>query len=487
MVIKKSSLAIFLLFFSLVNLSFAVPQLFLFTDKTESALGRPIRAELYGISLSSQITKVDIEGLNENFGVITDYVSNDTRDNRWPGKKIQILKLKLYPRRSGKVLIPSLSIKNISSNEKLLHIINDKTGEPELFFSTKTPYQRQQTIALLSVNTSEENSRLTVKEGQTIKNVDSTPLQFKRIKNTNGTYNLQIGWAISALKKGPLTLNFPPVEYSVSGVLRKKFYLPIKKISIKALPVYLPPTIPVGKITIHSKLPDKLLLKTDSLSYWNITISGKTNNTYNLPPVLRKIKDNQHIHFLPANTLRSVKVSKANLISVVEYSIPFKPLKNGSLTLPAIKIQYFNPENGKIITLIHKSTNKFVLSMFWQVLLLILGGLLLISLFIKARKHWQQLKYSKQKREEALYLLQKNKNIESIRKSIQLLAEAENWPTNTTISQWAKFWKSKYKVESSFEYLIEQLSSLLYSSKNNISKKNISQQILALVNNRVKR
>jgi len=37
------------------------PQLILITDKEESELGRPIRAELYGISLKTKIANIKLE------------------------------------------------------------------------------------------------------------------------------------------------------------------------------------------------------------------------------------------------------------------------------------------------------------------------------------------------------------------------------------------------------------------------------------------
>ena len=353
--------------------------------------------------------------------------------------------------------------------------------------STQSAYNREQIIVHVSVLSSEANSRLAIKEGQAITGIDSTPLHFKRFKNDNGTYRLQIGWAISAFKSGVLMLNFPPIEYSISGVSRKQFYLPIKKIKVKPLPIYLPATIPVGKITIQSNFLPKYLLQTDSYSYWDIKISGQINNTYRLPPILRQIKSSKQVHFLPSNTVRSVNVTENNLVSTAHYSIPFKPLKSGVLTLPEIQIQYFNPENGKIITFTQQIKSAFVLNLFWLSLMIILSGLLLIVIFIKGRDRWQQLKFSKQKRNQAINLLLQNKGIEPIRKATQLVAEAERWPTNMTVSQWAGFWQDNYKVDNDFENLINQLSSLFYSSEKNIDLEKISQRMLALVNNRIKR
>ena len=478
----------FIILFSntcIANKKTDTPQLFLFTDKSESILGRPIRAELYGVSLNTKITNIKLNKLNDNFGVVIDYAINDTSDKRWPDKSIQTLKFKLYPRQTGDLVIPGLSINSAQSKKKIVHVKEGKTGSPKINYSTTAAYERQQIIAHITVTSPDSTSRLSIKDKTEIHGFESTPLTFKRTKNKNGTYLLQIGWALSAIKSGTLKLEFPPIDYSVSGVSRKQYYLPVKRINIKPLPSYLPPTIPIGKVTIKSQSVTTNILRTNSLSYWNIIINGAVNNAHKLPPVLRQIKSNKQIKFLPVNSKRYSNATESTLLSTATHSIPFKSLKSGFLTLPEVKIQYFDPEDGKLKTITHHSNNIFVLSVIWRGVFGIAIILILFYITKISFKKWQRYKYSRCKRAQAIQKLQDN-NIKGIRESIILLAEAEYWPKNITIRQWAKLWGNKYQVNKNFEEFITMLSDYFYAANSNHKSNELSLQLLNLVRNRMK-
>lgn len=460
------------------------PQLILFIDKSESILGRPIRAELYGVSLKTKITDVKLNILNNDFGVVVDYVINDTSDKRWPGKSIQILKLKLYPRQIGKLIIPELSINSAQSKKKIIHVKQGKNSVPEITFSIISPYERQQLIIRVAIISTESSARLSVKGQTNIEGFESTPLNFKRSKHTDGRYLLQIGWALSAIKSGVFKLKIPPITYSVSGVSRKQFYLPVKILNIKALPSYLPPTIPVGKVTITSEVINTNILQTNSLSYWNLIINGALNNAYNLPPVLRKIKSNKQVKFLTVNSERNTKATDSTLFSTVKHSIPFKAMQSGFLALPEINIQYFDPNDAKLKTIIHHSEDVFVLSVIWRIFFSLAIIFILFYSGKKLYEVWQRHMYSQNKRAHAIDKLRENKGIKGIRESINLIAEAEYWPKNTTISQWAILWKNKYQVSNNFDEFISMLSAGLYGSNTKITE--LSKEFLKLVENRKK-
>jgi len=461
-------------------------QLLLFIDKSESILGRPIRAELYGVSLKSKITEVKLNPLSNDFGVIVDYVINDTSDKRWPGKSVQILKLKLYPRNIGELTIPKLSINDAQSKKKTIHVKQGMNNAPKVTFSTISPYERQQLIIQVAITSPDSSARLSVKGETDIDGFENTVLNFKRSKNTDGTYLLQIGWALSAIKSGVLKLELPPVTYSISGVSRKQFYLPIETLEIKALPSYLPPTIPVGKVMIKSVSINRNILQANSLSYWNLSINGAHNNAYSLPPVLRQIKSNKQVKFLPVNSERNTNATDSTLFSTVNYSIPFKALQSGFVTLPKIEIQYFDPDDAKLKTITHQSEDVFVLSVFWRGLLSLTIVFILFYIGRKTYEAWQRHIYSHNKRILAIEKLHGAKDIKGMRESIILIAEAECWPKNITISQWAKLWKNKYQVSNNFEEFISVLSADLYNSNSNTKTTELSKQLLNIVKNRKK-
>lgn len=459
-------------------------KLFLFTEKNESVIGRPIYVNLYGVSLSTKIDNIDLSKLNENFGVVSDHVIQNTRDKRWPDQKVQILKLKLYPRHIGNVSIPSLVTKDARSKAKTILIKKNGIELPKLNLSSTTPFEREQMFVNISVVSNDSTSRLSINDSPIINGFESAPLPFNRIKNKDGTYLLSIGLAITPLKQGKQKIEIPPIKLSVSGVYRKLFYLPISIVDVKSLPMYLPPTVPVGKVSIQSKLSSKWLLNTNTLSYWDITISGDVSDPYRLPGILRQITSNKSIKFLPAKSVRSTKITDNNITSIVEHSIPFKTTHSGFIKLPQLKIDYFDPENGKIRTITYFTNNILSLNLFWRSTLIISISLLFLYITRIIYIKITSIRHSVLKRAQAVNILNNENSALDLREAIKLLAEAENWPSNTTLEQWRVFWKDKYQTKSAFDDLITSLSSYFYGSEKNLNTKNLSLQLVECVKHR---
>ncbi|MCW8986514.1 MAG: hypothetical protein OQK75_02485 [Gammaproteobacteria bacterium] len=459
-------------------------QLVLFTDKTESALGRPIRAELYGISLKNKLDEISLKQLKNNFAVVIESFVSNTTDKRWPDQPIQILQLKLYPRYVGKITIPQLTISKLSSQEKSLNIIEGNTSVPEVTFSSIEPYEREQIQVHIKITSSDSTSRLSFKDSAVVKGFDYKPLLFKRTRQKNGNYLLEIGCAITPLKNGTYNLELPPIEYSLSGVARKRFFLPVKKIMSKILPRYLPPTIPVGKVLIKSNLSPAGILQKDSISYWNIFLQGQVSHSYKLPPVLRQLKSNEQIQILPVKSTHSNNVTNELLTSTVIHSIPFKALQNGFLTLPELRFQYFDPESEKINTVIYKEKRVFVLGIYARSIVIIVFLLLVFWVIWLIHKKWIKIKYSKNKREQAIELLKNPDHANDIRVALQLLAQSEFWPVNLTVSQWKSLWINKYQAEEKFDILIDEISCALYSSSLEHNLTELAENLRMLINNK---
>ena len=467
------------------NVAFSeTSKLLLFIEKSNHILGRPIRAELYGVALKTKITDINLSKLNKNFGVLTDYSVNDTIDGRWPNQSIQILKFKLYPRYIGKITIPPLNLNNLITKEREIDVNIGETGEPTISSLTNMPYERQQFVLNISIKSEDSTSRLSVREDFKINGFESTSLPFSRTKGKNGTYINNIGWALTALKSGEQKIELPPVEYSVSGVLRKQFYLPHNIINIKSLPSYVPPTLPIGKITLLSQPAHTWLMQTDTLAYWKINIRGEVNNAYRLPAVLKQIRSNSHFHFLPVNSKHLSEISNNNLLSITNHTIPFKALSSGFLKLPDLTVQYFDPDKGEIKHITYESSRIFVLGLFWQIILGTFVLYLIYNLINVMYRKAIKLKTSNEKRTKALDNLQEIKNTTQIKESMQLIAEAEYWPKNLTISQWGNNWGKKYQVNDGFDDLIQKISSFCYSleSNNDISK--LGLQLYNIIKNR---
>ena len=453
-------------------------------DKSSGELARPMRVNLYGINIKEKISNIDLTPLKNNFGVIVDYVISDAIDPRWPKKHVQILKLKLYPKKTGEIKVPQIYFNNTGTREQTVFIQKGDTNSPILNVSVKNPYEQQQFVAYITIQTPSSTSRLTIDPEHKIKNFESAPLEFTRNKTNNGLYELRIGWALTALKSGKVKLNFPPVEYTVSGVSRKKFFIPEANVNIRNLPLYLPPTTPIGNVDIKSSISNKGILNSNELYYWGIELSGDFNSSFKLPPILREVKSNSQIKFFPAITTRTFENTPHHLTSIVKYSIPFKPLKSGFLTFPLIKLQFYDPVIGKINTYTHDMNRIYVLSFFWKQTYFFLLLFIFMYLLKLIYKKWQIYNFSKSKREDALKELQ-GIEVKNLKKALELLIEAEYWEKNITVTQWGKEWKNKYRTNHSFDNLVKSLSSCFYSSSEEYNIKELSLQLEHIIKNKI--
>ena len=455
---------LFIFYIMAIPLCLATPQLILKVDSKAAELGRPMRAELYGISLSDKLTNINLSALKQNFGIVNEYSNTVWSDKRWPNEETQILRLKLYPKISGEILIPQLSFNARKTTIQKITVSSGKTSAPKIVVSSKTPYERQTFNVFVQLSTPSSTARLSERKNIFQDAASRKPLEFTRTRQPDGTYQLQIGWAFSISKSGDFLLSLPVIEYSESGVLRKLFHLDKTRITARALPSYLPPTMTVGSVLIKSNVTGSGLKSTGTLYYWNIVLQGNILNAYQLPALLRQVKSNKNIMFLPAKTLRDSTVSGESIVTRVTHSIPFKILSSGQQSLPLLDFQYFDPASRKIIASKHKATNLFSLNLFWQVTLYVLLLVLFGMLWIRLRQKWLHFSYLRKKNAEALECLRTHKSIHDIRDAIRLSAEAESWTINMTLAQWADCWRKKYKTDNDFESAVTALSSLFYNT-----------------------
>ncbi len=475
--VRQLAYAISLLWL-LPTFAVAAPQILLILDKTEIQLGHHIDAELYGINLEEKLINIDLRELEKKFGVIIEETTEETEDPRWPDQPVQLIQLKLYPRQVGTLTIPILSLAGIQSKSQPILVkpgihrshSGDINIKRDITISSTQAWERQQVVIEMKVTTTDTFVSLRSEEPKIPGfEVFSLPEKTEIIQRNGTEYTvLHIGWALFSLSAGQYNIDIPPIEYRKSGQTLRTYFLPQQDLNIKALPPYIPPTMPVGKISIASALKSDKLILPDTLNYWDIELTGRKVSPNWMPPVLRQINSNPEIRFFPTNTQRKQTAIKGTLQSQVLHHIPFKPVVSGRLNLPTLRVQYFDPDSGRIITTTHQPQNVVVLGMFWRVFIGSLVCLLLLwtgkSLydkfcFIRKRSHLRQ---------NAVGLIEKANTIIDIRKAMCILARAEGWPTNMTLRNWALHWRSHFNVNNDFDILMKQLSKASYSQEHSI-------------------
>ena len=246
--------------------TFANAQLLIITDKDESEFGYPIHVKIVAISSKLNLKDINLEELNKAFGITTNSYIDEADDTRWPNKYVQKLNIKIYPRHQGLITFPTLTLGRLKSEEKNINITTNKSSKVVQTASTTTPFQREQFSVKISMLSDTASSRLITTDINTDTRFNIKALKFSRIKQDDGLYLLQIGWAITTPYFGKQALDLPVVNYSVSGVTIKKIYPLTQSYIIKKLPAYIPPTMSIGKVSLLSKVERSISLKTNVIN-----------------------------------------------------------------------------------------------------------------------------------------------------------------------------------------------------------------------------
>jgi hypothetical protein len=234
-------------------------------------------------------------------------------------------------------------------------------------------------------------------------------------------------------------------------------------IKVKALPAYLPPTIPVGHISVSSGFTPAAVLQPQRLAYWQIRLQGDNVSPLWMPPVLRQLKSDQSITFLPARSEHKLGYTSSGIQAQVTHQVPFKLADNGRSSLPVLRVHYFDPETARLETVIHQPQPLWVIGMGWRILI----GLLLIALVVvsakKIHRSWTAWQSRRNARRSALASIDASENAIMLRKALRQFADAEGWPANLSLSAWFEYWEKRYARSDEIHGLIDKLSLLSYT------------------------
>jgi len=506
MVIRLRILSFILLLNPVIAL--AMPSLEIELKNTSAEYGRPVYLKIIAEGIKSDLSLLQLGALSEAFAIDSrDLESEIVQQNEGMHEQLnhekgsgtvtrQTLRLKLYPRQTGKLLIPAFTLDKISSNEEIFTIMDASNKGNNILLnsnlSSTEVWQREQIIVSLTLGTAEEFA--TIKLGELpVDGIEITALPVKRVWTENeegGKSTITAGWSLLPLRPGITEIELPPIEYHLNGVVRRVFYLPKIKLKVRPLPSYLPPTIPVGIIDINSTIASEglssgELLYTDDLAYWNISIESKSLTPYWLPPILRQIQSGDGIHFFPATSVRSMQPDNEGVHGRVNHTIPFKPLKNGFVDLPDLKIQYFDPATGRLETFVHnteKPISAGIISRFLAVLLLTVFILALV--WILYRHLLSRFRYRKLHQQAILHIRQAS-TTQDVVTGLRLAGKTEGWPVNLSLTDWLLRWKKKYQSNAELDQAIKSLSLIHYDSENKMNlqknRQTISSELADLV------
>lgn len=321
---------------------------------TLSLINSDTRLRAQGVS-----PNVDLSVLTKDFDVGTPHVANNYNIFRGRGRSTSTLRVDLFPRRAGRLMIPAFTVDGLSTQPITVQARGLPPGEmPEVFsragVNKETVWQREQLVAWLDVY-----HRVQLKSASIGEYIATEPLaielmehrdlpQSERKETVKGIdYDVtRIAWAIFPKQHGTLTLYLPDAWLVTADGRKLRLPHQQKQVEVKALPTAVTADIPVGKPEL-SQTPPQPAPSVNALSTWTVTVRGPFSrfalpDTLPLPPLPTGIK------LYSDHAQRDEETATAGLTMALHYTLSALPQQGGDFSLPPLRIPYFDPARGVI-------------------------------------------------------------------------------------------------------------------------------------------
>ena len=412
----------------------------LLTGTTDASfeLGKPVWLELSTDQTTPSLETINLTELAQQF-----HIDQRSSVNIDPKLGRQSWHLRLYAYSTGTKIIPPLLYARWRSAPLTITItdaIDPGTRTPiklqaELSHGQNhTAWLREQILVRYTLTSKSAYSQIQVPT-YTQPGVQIRPFKLESHARRAQEFDFTLGWTLQAQQIGQLQLSLPPLQYINDGVPTHHFYPPPLTLTIKPLPIYVPATMPVGQM--HISVPNHWQFTFNhSLAQFPLNISGSGIPSDQLPALANEIQSTSALRTYPVHMQAQDSFSADGIMSSASYQVPYKPITQGLLSLPPIRLSYFDPRTATVKTLQVPSI-RIVSANRWLVLLLIIILLylayrvsaVLISL-IKVKSRQVHYYY------QVLQRLPKVNNAQDIRTCMALVARAETWPENLSVNQW---------------------------------------------------
>lgn len=405
-------------------------------------------------------------------------------------------KIQVYPTKVGLLEIPELKWNSFKSQSFLIDVTSPvtKNKQPIHVVTNKikqNPWEREQTKIIVTVTTPESNIILE-RRNLNHKGIDSYLIPQKTVlidSNGKTVFKHTIGWDAFFLYGQKNNLRLPPIEYIKDGVPKYKFHLEKIDFDVKTLPIYVSPTIPVGKITLEANYLERpvFLLQPKETSIIQYSLTGKGVPAKWLPSLSQKYNLNRQIdiRYSHIQTNLSTEIKNNNVVGIKTTDIAFTSLVNGYAPFDNLTIQYFDPDLGLLKILDYKHDKNIILNWFFQsslfILILYLASKTTIILAKFLYRYINKHKSISQCKRDLL----EASNAADIKHALNIFSLSHNWPSNLSTNQWLNMFKSKYIVTNEFITAFNILNAELYAYKKhgNDTVKVIKFEILNGLNN----
>ncbi len=392
-------------------------------SKTDKQWGQFLRVTLHYRG-PMMLEDIDLQTWRQLMAVDVDDQYSDEDDN---GNPIQVLQLRLHPRATGNFQLPSLKLGTAQSQAIDINIsppvIKNLPVKVDWQISTLSPWQREAVLIRVQVHTDDYAAHIkldTPEHKQFLSRVLKTEHQIL----ADGSHQFNTGWVLYPIDSGLLEMDLPPVRYQIAGSDRRQFFLPLQKLQVKALPNYLPPTLPVGKLNVSSQTShDK-----EGNGKWLLSIKTDALIPYGVPELdtqLATISEQDIANVVIKYTRQS------NYSDYADLSLYSSPMPNWLLPFGKdlkLRLRFFDTESGRLSEISHDLPRHWNMPT-WAWWMTVIAGLITGVFILRQRRSWILAQTSR------LQLRYRLRSAENMRHMRRIILDCGSY---ITLSEWDK-------------------------------------------------
>ena len=464
--VKKYWLVLLLAFVAWSGVALAEVRLSIKADKKEIVLGEPLLVELKAEDVREPLGSISLEKLKKDFNVYA--VSGNVQQQRRNGRavKSETMTLTLYPLRSGKLQLPALSYRGKSTQPLQVSVLESGKKISRVIFrrmlDSAQPQVRQAATLVLEIY-DDGSLQWSVPQEIAAKGAHQRRLaESQREEMLEGTrYTVhRYAWALMPLREGSLKIEFPLLDAFKFGS-RLRYAVAPMLINAAPVPAYLPVHVPIGKpLLTMDALPAEIAV--DRPVNLVFTLQGSGISTEGLGKLLASMRSNESVRFYPAEISLDDRGRATTATQTLRVTLPFVPLRTGTLQLPDINLPYYDPASTRVESVSVQAAQVEVFNPLWLSVRKIALGLIALLAVIGAGYWLGNVLRRYRKTRKSLSAISSSKSADELLRALLNFDNGKSIVLNLTLRQWLQRMQVDYGVDEHLTAVVQQLECKQY-------------------------
>lgn len=431
-------------------------------DVRESRLGEPVvlHVEAHGRNVS--LDEAELPDLSADFEVFSITRSSDANRSQ--------LEATLYPLHTGVLQVPAIAAAGARSAALTLRVTEDPDLTLDAKFVPDRMFERQASVLLIAIRDKADRQWSPPAQLQA-PGLLLRPLGERQYEEGTGPQHVnvrELRWEVLGLKGDHYALKLPMLDAYQLG-RRLRVPLPVAPLEVRALPAYLPVTVPVGKPALSVEpLPTRARVGMAQLWVLRIASPGFTPDAAR---ALLRLPEGGHdgVRFYPASFHQESSKQGAPALRI---EIPIVFTRAGTVRLPALSLPYFDPVTQRMEALPLAAARIEVSDPFWRRVAGV-AGVVLLLLITGFGLYWGRALWERrQARRAALRRVAQATTTGALVQSVRAYALA---PHPHTLRQWLARRPNRPDLQS----LVEDLERVHFGAASNTDLAAVKQRWLA--------